>query len=249
MKVDPENRLVADALEADWNDKLRILDEVQSKYEKQKEKDAVILNEETKKSIMALSSDFPKLWNSPETSMRDRKRIIKLLIEDVTLTRGEQIDVFVRFRGGKFENFQISPPQSAVELFKTPKIVIDTIDELLNDYTTDKIAEILNERKFIPPRRNRFTALTVGNLCRIYRLKSHRVRLEEKGYITLEEMAKKLNVRKNTIQIWKRQGMLKSYPYNCKKECLFEPPGEGSPTKQQGLPFSQREQFQQFDTD
>ena len=249
MKVDPENRLVADALEADWNDRLRMLEEARSKYEKQKEKDGIILNEEMQRNIMALSSDFPKLWKSSATSMRDRKRIIKLLIEDVTLKRGESIDAVVRFRGGKSENIQIPIPPKVTELFKTPQIVIDTIDQLLNDYTTDKIAEILNEQKFMPRRAENFTAKSVTVLCWLYSIKSRRARLKEKGYITLEEMAEKLNVSKNTVQIWKRQGMLKSYPYNCKNECLFELPGESSPTKQQGLPFNQREQFQQFSAD
>jgi hypothetical protein len=62
-------------------------------------------------------------------------------------------------------------------------------------------------------------------------------------------MAELMNVSNNTIQIWKRNGMLKAYPYNNKNECLFEPPGEGSPAKQQGLPYNQRKQFQQFNAD
>ena len=53
--------------------------------------------------------------------MRDRKRIIKLLIEDVTLTRGEQVDVFVRFRGGRSESLQVPLPLKSGELYKTPK--------------------------------------------------------------------------------------------------------------------------------
>lgn len=74
-------------------------------------------------------------------------------------------------------------------------------------------------------------------------------RLLDKGLLTIAEMAERMNVSSNTIKIWRRHGMLKAYPYNNKNECLFEPPAEGSPTKQQGLPYKQRQQFQQFNAD
>jgi hypothetical protein len=37
MQVDPGNRLVADALEADWNEKLRLLAEAQEQYRQQQQ--------------------------------------------------------------------------------------------------------------------------------------------------------------------------------------------------------------------
>ena len=247
--IDPQNRLVADVLETDWNAKLRVVNEAQEKYEKQKAKDLLVLDNKVQEDIMRISVDFPKLWKSEKTTMRERKRIMRLLIEDVSLLRTDHVDVLVRFRGGKLERLQIPLPLRAVDAFRTPQRVVETIDELLGEYTTDKIAEILNERKMRSGRDKKFTAKSVTDLCRTYSLKSRRARLEEKGYITLEEMSKGLNVSNNTVQIWKRQGMLKAHPYNCKKECLFEPPGEGFPTKQQGLPFSQRKQFQLFSAD
>ena len=87
MQVDPKNRLVADALEADWNERLRALTEAQEQYERQRQADRAVLDQESRSRILALTTDFPKLWNDPKTPDRERKRMARLLIEDVTLTR------------------------------------------------------------------------------------------------------------------------------------------------------------------
>jgi hypothetical protein len=84
MQVDPKNRLVADALEADWNDRLRALSEAQDQYEQQSQADRLLLDEQGREKIRALATDFPRVWNDPETPNRERKRMIRLLIEDVT---------------------------------------------------------------------------------------------------------------------------------------------------------------------
>ena len=84
-KVDPDNRLVADALEADWNDRLRQLDALQRDHERQQQADQALLDEPARKRILELARDFPRVWNDPRTSAVERKRMLGLLIEDVTL--------------------------------------------------------------------------------------------------------------------------------------------------------------------
>ena len=66
MQVDPKNRLVADALEADWNEKLRALTEAQEQYERQRQADRAVLDQESQSRILALTTDFPKLWERPQ---------------------------------------------------------------------------------------------------------------------------------------------------------------------------------------
>ena len=100
MRVDPNNRLVADTLEADWNNKLRALTQTQEEYEKHRQTDQQKLTEEQRTQVLNLASDFPKLWQSPTTTDKDRKRMARLLLEDVTLLRGETLSVQVRFKGG-----------------------------------------------------------------------------------------------------------------------------------------------------
>ncbi|MFP3560327.1 recombinase family protein, partial [Paraburkholderia sp. SIMBA_049] len=87
MRCDPENRLVADSLEADWNHKLRALTEANEEYQRRREQDARILTDEQRAVIVSLASNFPRLWRDPATPDRERKRMIRLLLEDVTLNR------------------------------------------------------------------------------------------------------------------------------------------------------------------
>ena len=82
--MDPANRLVADSLEADWNNKLRALTAAQEQYEEQRKIDRAAISEQQRASIAALAHDFPRLWQNPKTPDRERKRLVRLLLEDVT---------------------------------------------------------------------------------------------------------------------------------------------------------------------
>lgn len=90
MSVDPQYRLVAATLEAEWNDKLRGLDQEQQEYERQCQKDRKIFRTEGIENVKALASDFPRLWNDERISTRDRKRMVRLLIQDVALKKEEK---------------------------------------------------------------------------------------------------------------------------------------------------------------
>ena len=58
------------------------------------------LDEQQQKRILALASDFPRLWSDPKVPDRERKRIVRLLLEDVTLIKGQELTAHLRFRGG-----------------------------------------------------------------------------------------------------------------------------------------------------
>jgi F0F1-type ATP synthase membrane subunit b/b' len=70
MNVDPSNRLVADTLEADWNQKLRALAEAQDECERQQQTDRVVIGEQRREAVLALSSDFQQVWENPQTPDR-----------------------------------------------------------------------------------------------------------------------------------------------------------------------------------
>ena len=89
MKVDPENRLVVDSLEAEWNNKLRTLAEAQEQYNQQTQKQRLLIDSQTREQLLSLAADFPRVWNDPLVEPRERKRILHLLIDDVTLINGE----------------------------------------------------------------------------------------------------------------------------------------------------------------
>jgi len=70
LRVDPDNRLVADSLGADWNDKLKMLAEAQQLSERQREQDRQVVNEQQRAAILALTTTFPQLWRDPATPDR-----------------------------------------------------------------------------------------------------------------------------------------------------------------------------------
>jgi hypothetical protein len=146
MRVDPDNRLVADSLEAQWNEKLRALGEAHDEYARRREHDARVLTGEQHSAILALASDFPRLWSDPATTDRDRKRMVRLLLEDVTLNRDAQIILQIRFKGGACRTVQLPPPLRSWQLRVTPPKVIDEIDHLLDLHAVPQIADILNAR-------------------------------------------------------------------------------------------------------
>jgi hypothetical protein len=249
MQVDPNNRLVADALEADWNDKLRALTEAQEHYEQQRQKDRIVVDEASRQQILALAQDLPQLWNHPGTSDQDRKRIVRLLIEDVTLVKAGKIAVNIRFKGGTTRTLTLPVPLSAWEERTTRPEVICQIDQLLDTYTDAGVAAELNQRGCRSGMKLEFTRLIVAKLRRGYGLKCRYDRLREKGLYTASEMATELNVTPTTIRIWYAHGLLKGYEYNDKGERLYElPPENQRPKKQQGQSgrLCQRRQYSPF---
>jgi DNA invertase Pin-like site-specific DNA recombinase len=240
LRVDPDNRLVADSLEAHWNEKLRALGEAHEEYARRREQDARVLTDEQRRTILALASDFPRLWSDPGTPDRDRKRMVRLLLEDVTLNRDEQISLQMRFKGGACRMLHLPLPLCSWQQHVTPSAVIDEIDRLLDDHTILQIATILNARGMTPGAGASFHPQQVARLVRTYRLKPRYERLRERGLLTLQQMAHTLQVTPTTVKIWLRRGLLRGHAYSDKNECLFEPPGDDAPRKAQGAKLSSR---------
>jgi len=240
MRVDPDNRLAADALEHDWNDKLHALNEAQQEYERQCQRDDLSMDEEHRARIAALATDFPALWRDDRTPDRERKRMVRLLLEDVTLIKDEQITMHVRFKGGATRTLTLPRPLNAWQLRQTNPAVVAQIDELLDAHTDGEIAAILNERGYTSGSGKALNSTTVAWLERTYGLKSRYERLSELGLLTQQEMAHKLGVCPHTVRAWRDHGLLTAYRYNDNNECLYEDPGPNPPTKAQGRKFALR---------
>ena len=129
MQIDPHNRLVADSLEADWNEKLRALAEARKQYEEKRSADRLVIDETERGRVLSLAADFPAIWNDPNTPQRERKRMLALLIEDVTLTKGKQVNIAVRFRGGTTTVLTVPRPLTPQQLRATDPEVRRQIDE------------------------------------------------------------------------------------------------------------------------
>jgi DNA invertase Pin-like site-specific DNA recombinase len=230
MQVDPDNRMVADTLEADWNAKLRALADAQERCEQKRQIDRA-LDEEQRRQIVALATDFPRLWRDPQTPDRERKRMARLLIEDVTLLKADDITVQVRFKGGATQTLSVPLPQPSWMKRQTPSEVVTTIDRLLDDHTDREIAELLNERGLTSGDGRRFHPTMVARIRVAHGLKNRYLRLRARGLLDEREIAKRLHVKRCTIKIWRRAGLLAAHRFDDRGQCLFERPGADAPVK------------------
>ena len=240
LRVDPRNRLVADALEADWNGALRALQQAQDDFDRQRQADRVGVDPEARARILALATDFPKLWQAPTTSDRDRKRLVRLLLEDVTLIKKETIAAHVRFKGGATTTLAVPRPLGGFQEWKTPPEIVAEIDRLLDSHTVGQIASLLNAQGLRSGKGRPFNRNLLGQLCMRYRLKSRYTRLREAGMLTLGETAQRLGISKGTVNRWRAHGLLRAHLLNDANAYLFEPPGPDAPVKCQGRRLSDR---------
>ena len=223
LKVDPDNRLVADTLEADWNERLRRLDDLQQEHDRQRKTDQGLLSEEARARIRALAADFPRVWNDPRTASLERKRMIALLIEDVTLIKAEQIAIHVRFRGGQSTSLSVARPLPMARVRKTLPEVIHRLDQLLEACSDREAAAQINMLGFGNWKGEPFTAKRVCYLRRIYQLKSRFDRLRDRGFITAEEVAHELGICLSQVHILGREGILPRQRYGNEQRCLYAP--------------------------
>lgn len=224
MRVDPANRLVADSLEADWNAKLRALEEAQRAYERQRQTDRRLLDDEEKAEIYALTCNFRQLWESSTTTDRERKRMIRLLIEDVTLVKGAEIAVHVRFKGGATRSLRVTAPLCWREKHKTSPEILKEIDHLLDDHTYDEIATILNDRGLLTRVGNHYGPVRIMRIQQRYGLKSRYDRLREAGYLTDEELAEILKISTKIVAERRKRGLLQAARVNDRPEYLYKCP-------------------------
>jgi hypothetical protein len=229
LAVDPDNRLVADTLEADWNDALRAVQDAQDEYERQTAAAKTTLTEQHKQRIRQLASDFPKLWNDPTTPARERKRITRLLIDDVTLTKTDHVHLGVRFRGGQTTTLTIPNALNSWQTRQTPSDTLAEIDRLLNDHTDGETVKQLNQLGLHSGMKRPFTRAMICKLRTTHNLPSHSERLRARGMLTQQEIADQLGVHSNTIHAWRRAGLLTAHKANDKNDWVYEPPEPGDP--------------------
>jgi hypothetical protein len=223
LKVDPDNRLVADSLEADWNARLRSLDTLQQEHERQRKSDQGLLSEQARSHILALSTDFPRVWNDERTAPLERKRMVALLIEDITLLKAERIAIHVRFRGRHTTSLMTDRPKPIALVRKTKPEIIAALDLLLDTCTDIEAARQLNAQGHRTWQQRRFTNKTVAFVRRTYGIKSSRDRLLAKGFRTAADIAKELDVSVTTVNDLGRAGVLRRRHYGDPVRCLYEP--------------------------
>ena len=190
-----------------------------------------MVTETERAELMALATDFPRLWRDPRTQMKEKKRMLRLLIEDVTLTKGDALHVDIRFVGGATRSLDLPLPKSCVELRTTDAEVVKEIDRLIDTYTDGEIADVLNERGVRTVVTTPWTAARIGRLRTIYHLTDRRTRLLAQGHLTPQDVAARYGVVLSTVHFWRRRGLLRAHPTDDRGNYLYEIPPEDLPAK------------------
>src|SRR6476620_6076128 len=242
LAVDPDNRLIVDSLEADWNDALRALHTAREDYERASTAASAVLSDDLKHRLRSLATDFPALWANPNTQQRDRKRMIRLLVDDVTLHKTDDIHLHVRLRGGQTHSLVVPIPPTSWQARQTRPDILAELDRLLDTHTNAETADALNVAGHRSGENKPFTTGIVVHVRRKYHLPSHADRLRAQGLLTTTELAQRLTVHPSTVKSWTKAGILNSHKANDKNERLYEPPIAGDPrlTVRQGSPLRKR---------
>ncbi len=238
MQVDAANRLVAESLEAEWNDKLRALAAAQQEYERQRKADRLAVDAQVRQRVLSIATDFPAVWRDPNTPARERKRMLALLIEDVTLIKQRQITAAVRFRGGATTTLTLKRPLTAQQLRATDDGVRRQIDTLLDEYTDAQVARVLNESALHTGGGDAFAGDSVRWVRFAHKLKSLKQRLLESGWLTRRQMSSRLGVTRSTLGRWRQAGRVKARICNDNGEWLYWPPSEGKTPATSPVPIA-----------
>lgn len=230
LAVDPANRLVADSLEADWNTALRELQTAQHDYDTAHDRQTGQLTDAQQAHIHQLVTDLPAIWNDPNTPSRERKRIARLLLTDVTVSRdSDTITAHLRFPAGQHETLTIPVPKTGPEARRTPAEIVSLIDELLDHHVSGEVADILNQRGLHSGTGEPFHRSIIDHIIRAYHLRTRRRRFRDQGWLTPTEMAEGLGIAIPTLNTWRRAGLVTAVRYNDKGESLYQPPDPDNP--------------------
>ncbi len=214
--VDPANRLVADALETDWNDKLRALRDVQEALERFAQQPCEAqLTPELRAQLLNLSQALPELWSSDRLLNEQRKALLRSLISRVILKRiaPDRVAVKIVWVSGHFSEGVVIPPihrQADVTGYET---LVARVEQLWRDgYTDVHIAETLSAEGFRSARSPRVSKATVLKIRHQHHWVSryHQHRLAEKidGMWTIHGLARKLEVKRDWFYNRIRSGFL-----------------------------------------
>lgn len=224
LLVKPEHRLVADNLERHWNEALQRLAAAEEAYAGTGKTQPPPVTPEMKERVAALVSDLPRVWHDPRTPARDRKRMLRLLVEDVTLLRDDVIRLSIRWRGGATRQLECPLPLAAPDLRRTPAAVVEQVRALATEQTDAQIAETLNRRWLRTGTGLPFSRLRVRALREAYDIDSYAEHLTKAGWLTAPQMAEQLGVHPATAKRFAREGVLRAVRADDRGAILFEQP-------------------------
>lgn len=214
-EVDPANRLVAATLERRWNDALNQLQETKKKFEDFLATHARATTPQQKEEILSLARDFPRLWKAHTTQAKDRKRMVRLLIKDITIKKGaqpKQLLAQIRWQGGASETLLLDLPPAIADRLRCPEELVARVRDLAATLPDDQIAAMLNQEG---RRSSKGMMFTVSKIRWVrFRYKIPAAVLKHPQELTVQQVAQRFRVSIHVVYYWIERGLIEARRLN-----------------------------------
>ena len=220
MEVDPSNRLVANSLEKRWNGALTALEEIKQEFADFRRKELRVATAEQKSRILALSEDFSHLWQASTTKSKEKKRILRLLIKDITVQKNadrKQALLHIRWQGGACETLQVALLRNRADALRYPEDIVEKVRNLAQKELTDAdIVAAFNMEGRLSSTGKPFTV----SMIKWIRYK-HNICQRPTDKMTVNELAEKLQISTNVVYYWIERGIIVGQRINRGSRYLF----------------------------
>jgi DNA invertase Pin-like site-specific DNA recombinase len=215
--VEPENRLVARTVEAEWEKKLQAHREVVAQHESFLRDQPRLLSAEEQQQIRALADNLPALWNAPTTTDEDRKTILRQVIEKVVVhveDDTEWVEARIHWIGGTQTYTRLRRPVARIEQLSNFAAIRDGIVQLHDaGWHARQIAARLNEQGLRNFSGGPFTSQSIRTWINRYGkgspIKCHNAAdTPQDGEWFLADLARKIDVNPTTIRRWIKDGRM-----------------------------------------
>ena len=205
-EVDPANRLVAATLEQRWNAALQQLAELKRQGEQAQHEQARVATPEQRAQVLALARDVPRLWQAPTTTAKDRKRMLRLLIKDITVEKSapKQLVLHLRWQGGACTEVALALLPSAADQVRYPSEVVEQIRTLASTLNDAQIAEQLNQEGRLSPRGKTFRASMIQWVRYQHQIPAPVLKRTEE--LTVDEVMLRFGVSRPVVYYWIERG-------------------------------------------
>ena len=203
LEVDPANRLVAGTLERRWNDALVRLDDLKKEATEFQRQEAHVATPEQKAQILALAKDLPRLWHASTTQSKDRKRMLRLLIKDLTVERPanqKQLLVHIRWQGGACSDVTVQLPLNIADRVRYPSGVVDRIRELAHSLPDREIADQFNREGQLSAKGQPYTVKIIQWIRCRYRIPPAELKRPEE--LTVQQVAARFGTSDQVVYYW-----------------------------------------------
>ncbi len=211
--VEPENRLVARGLETEWEKRLRDLAAAEMELRRREQQRPSAPGPEQLQAIQRLGSDIRQVWTAATTTDRDRKELLRVLLEEVILNlkRAEgHAHLTLRWRGGAITTLDVPIPRFKPMGPRTDEDTISLLRRLATLYPDEVIAGILNRQGRKTATGERFTANQVGSLRRYRDIPRFQppATPPDGELVTIRKAAQILGMNTSSIHRWLADGFI-----------------------------------------